>query len=263
MNVLALARAALASLRDNAARMAGALSRNLPRPAGIEFVRFGSSPIEIAVAAPVVSDRVRSQIIAGAYERKEARSVPDLLDGDEVVVELGAGVGLISTLAMRSGRAREVHTFEADERLLPLIEATHRRNGVQNCQVYNFAVTGDPEAVARGYIDLSLRGNFRANSIHSAKPGKKQRTRVNAKSLAAIIEEHHPTVLIVDIEGAEDQLFTGVDLSGVRRVSLEIHPKHIGTEGVRRVFDTLHAAGLIYDARHASGQVPVFSRTIG
>lgn len=229
------------------------------RPEGVEYVRYGWSRIEVAISKPPVSDDIRNKITSGIYESREARSIQRLFDRDEVVVELGAGVGLISTIAMKSGKVRRLHTFEADERLVPLIQATHKRNGIENVTVHNVAVSGDPEAVSRGYLDLAMRKNFPGNSTMSAGP-KVRTTRVKVRSLGSIVAEYRPSVLIVDIEGAEEHLFTGVDLAGVMRVSMEIHPHHLGTEGVRRVFDDLHAAGLIYDARFSHGGVPVFSR---
>jgi FkbM family methyltransferase len=246
-----------------AARIPGRLARFRygRRPEGIEYVRYGWTPIEVALSQSAASDSVRAKIISGHYERPEADSIQNLLDKDEIVVELGGGVGLISTIAMKSGKAREVHTFEADERLVPLLAATHKRNGVENVKVHNFAVTGDPEAVSRGYLDLVLRKDFWGNSILSMKRGVRT-TRVNTKSLNAIVEELDPTVLIVDIEGAEDQLFAGVDLGRVKRVSIELHPWHLGKDGVRRVFADLHDAGLTYDTRYSVGGVPVFSRHI-
>jgi FkbM family methyltransferase len=247
--------------------LAGRVPRRLARlrygrrPEGIEYVRYGWSGIDIALSQPPVSDDIRDQITAGVYERSEAQSIQNLFDRDEVVVELGAGVGLISTLAMKSGRVREIHVFEADERLVPLINATHKRNGLGNIGVHNFAVTGDPEAIARGYIDLVLREDFFGNSVLAAKRSLRS-TRVDVRSLASILAEFHPTVLIVDIEGAEQNLFTGVDLKGLKRVSIEIHPHHLHKGGVRQVFDDLHAAGLCYDSRYSSGAVPVFSRRL-
>lgn len=250
-------------LLELARRVPGRLARLRygRRPPGIEYVNYGWSGIAIALSQPPVSDDIRNEITAGVYERSEATSIQNLFDRDEVVVELGAGVGVISTLAMKSGKVREIHVFEADERLVPLIQATHKRNGLRNIGVHNFAVTGDPEAVARGYIDLVLREDFFGNSVLPANRSLPS-TRVNVRSLGSILAEFHPTVLIVDIEGAEQNLFTGVDLGGVKRVSIEIHPHHLRKRGVRQVFDDLHAAGLGYDARYSSGAVPVFSKRL-
>ncbi len=254
----------LTRLRGLARRIFGRIGRfrYAVRPEGIEYVPYGRKPIEVALSRPPVSDAMRDKIISGVYEHAEARSIQKLFDNDEVVVELGGGVGLISTMAMRSGKVREVHVFEADARLVPLIEATHRRNGLEGCTVHNYAVTGDTDALARGYVDLILRENFSGNSLHAAPHAALERARVQCRSLGSIIEEFDPTILIVDIEGAEDNLFAGVNPRRVKCLSIEIHPHKLRPRGVRRLFNDLHEAGFYYDARHSHGAVPVFSRKV-
>ncbi len=227
-------------------------------------MQYGSSGLKIAVATPPVSPRIIGILRGGLYEALEAQAVAGMLEADEVVLELGSGIGLISTVVMASGKAREVHCFEADQRLIPLIRASHKANGITNAVVHNEIVTADPGALAAGYADLRLEEYFFANALDAGGGGTGgQRARVKTADIAGVLKTVRPTVIIADIEGAELGLFAGVDLSSVRRMLLELHPAVIGDAGIRSVFDDLHKAGFAYDCALSSGPVAGFVRVSG
>ncbi len=222
---------------------------------------YGDTAVRLATHPAITDAALRQRIERGRYEVHEARTVEKILAAGDVVVELGAGLGLISTLACKTGLPQAVHCYEADPRMPRLIAETHRLNGVSAVTVTNAAVTGDAAALARGTIPMHLRGNFWANSVHAPKAGAAlHQVAVPALSLAAIVADRNPSVIICDIEGAEDGLFDGVDLSGVRHVIVELHPGVTGLEGVARVFDALRAAGLVYDPALSERAVPGFTR---
>lgn len=227
----------------------------------VKFIPYGKSDIQIAVIEPQVSALVQDRVVKGSYEAAECRMCEKVLESNEIVVELGSGLGLISTAVMKSGKAKEVHCFEADQRLLGLIQATHKKNGVLNSFLYNAAVTGDVDALNKGEMTFHLRENFWGNSTNP-NVGKTPEfaVRVQTRSLKSIVTSIKPTIIIADIEGAELGLFSNVDLSGVKRILLEVHPFAIGAKGMRSVFDDLHKAGFYYDPRFSSGAVPGFSR---
>lgn len=66
-------------------------------------------------------------------------------------------------------------------------------------------------------------------------------------------------MLIIDIEGGEDGLFDDVDLTGVRKIMLEIHQPTIGRRGVKRLFDQLSAQNFHYDMWHSCHSIVTFS----
>lgn len=259
----ALLRVAPALSRTDAARrrVASLLSPPADAP-GADFVPFGTSGIEIAVTSPPVPPGVARNLRDGTYEGPEARSAPRLLVRRDVVVELGAGIGLISSVVMKSGKAKAIHCFEADARMIPLIHATHRRNGITRSKVYHAAVTADRDSLRRGEIALNLHGNFLGNSVTRAHARKiVESVTVPTCSLRDILRALRPTVLLVDIEGAEAGLFRNAPLGSVRHIAVELHPRALGGhEGVRRLFADLHEQGFAYDTRMSAGAVPVFSR---
>src|SRR5690606_263242 len=108
-----------------------------------------------------------------------------------------------------SGFVKEIHCFEADARLIPLIYSTHEKNGVKNSFAYHRAITSDPEAIDRGYVDFHVRNDFWGNSLNAEKGRKVAAThRVAVANIQTIVDQVHPTVIICDIEGAEYGLFS-------------------------------------------------------
>ena len=79
-------------------------------------------------------------------------------------------------------------------------------------------------------------------------------------SFAALLAEVRPQVLVLDVEGAECDLFAGVDLSGVRAISMELHRRLTGLAGIRDLFLALGAQGFAYEPTWSSGAVIVFHR---
>jgi hypothetical protein len=51
-------------------------------------------------------------------------------------------------------------------------------------------------------------------------------------------------------KGGEDGLFEGIDLTGVRKIMLEVHQPTIGRRGVKRLFDQLSAQN--FPLRHVA-----------
>ena len=53
-------------------------------------------------------------------------------------------------------------------------------------------------------------------------------------------------------------LLPGADLSCLRAAVIELHPQWIGQDGVQKVFDAMHRAGLTYFPRASEGKVVTF-----
>lgn len=219
-----------------------------------------NGPINIAVADGVVSQVIQTKIAEGRYERHESKTIPKLMANNEVLLELGAGVGVISTLAWLSGKVREVHCFEADPRLIELIRETHAQNGV-NGFVYNEILSSIPEQTAAGRMDFHIREDFYGNSTTTA-VGRavKETVQVPVSSLQDALHRIAPTVIACDIEGGELGLFDDVEMPSVRTIMLETHQAVLRGHGMRQVFHEMHKADFHYDERYSSGSVCVFSR---
>ena len=178
-----------------------------------------------------LSREIRRSIWSGEYEGPERRMVLAKLSTDDVVMELGAGIGLLSALCAKRIGSSRVHTYEANPALIPYIRETFALNGVEpalkNCLV------GDHEGDTAFY----LHREFWASStlpVNGARPIVLRMVDVNHELQAV-----RPTFLIIDIEGGEYDLFQHIDLGGVRKLAIETHPRVLGRDKVDFIKSTI------------------------
>lgn len=204
----------------------------------------------------IIGGAIRHGLRNGDYEAKEAEIVSKNIKPEDTVLELGGGIGFISTLAATKGKARAVHTFEANPRLIPYIRAVHEANDCPHVEVNN-AILG----ARKGVVDFYIRKNPLASSM-SAVPNKPalEVTRVEMRNARHEFKRIKPTVLICDIEGAEAHLIPALPLDGLRAAILELHPQWIGPDGINRVFRAFMDAGMAYYPRFSTNKVVCFRR---
>jgi FkbM family methyltransferase len=219
------------------------------------------------VAVPRDMDRLSPRMIdvmeSNRYERPEVQSLGHILRPDDRVLELGAGVGVVSTVAARTVGPENVLCVEADPGLQGLLRETHRLNGVEGISV----VAGAVAAGASGpEVPFYRRENFWASSTAQRKGDARDGVAaisIPALDINALIARFRPTVLVVDIEGAEHGLFDAAELDGVRTMIVEFHPRLYGLQGVRDVTRALSRHGFAYDIKStADTSTLVFSRAV-
>lgn len=203
----------------------------------------------------VLTRKLRVLLRNEAYEAKEAHAVVRLVRPDDVVLELGAGIGFMSTLISTQIGAKEIHSFEANPRLIRFIRQVHNLNAVKNATVYH-AVLGK----GTGSEVFYARPNILESSLSPLPSDTEEVKQVEVPrgDINEAIEEINPTVLVCDIEGAEADLVPMMDLSGIRAVVIELHPQYIGKEGIARIFAKMAEAGLVFFPRWSNGKVAVF-----
>ena len=205
----------------------------------------------------VTVGRLRRFLRQGTYEEKEVRAAKRIVRKDDVVLELGGGIGYMSTVAAKLCGARTVHTFEANPTLLPYMRAMHAENGVSDRVTIHNALLGAPDTPPQTFY---IRENFVASSLDADSAPYQATAQIEVRDLNATLRTLAPTVLICDIEGAEAHLFPMGDFSMLRAVIVELHPQWIHQAGVQAVFDAMHRAGLSYFHRGSEGKVVVFRR---
>ena len=73
-------------------------------------------PFDPAIITPTIKHAIES----GYFEAEEAEQLPDIVQPDDIVLDIGAGIGFISTLIAR--RAERVISVEANPDLLPFMK---------------------------------------------------------------------------------------------------------------------------------------------
>jgi FkbM family methyltransferase len=212
------------------------------------FVYHG---VKLEIPNALLTDRLRDAFECGYYEAAEAKQVRGILQDGERVLEIGAGIGFVSTLAALTGKASKIIAVEANPALIAAIKRNHEINHV-DADVYN-EIISDEEGVGH----LHVHPDFWASSLVDWEGAR--RVEVRKTSLQRRLEEWKPTLLIVDIEGGEATLFDGVELKGVSRIVLELHQEAIGRRGIKHVFDVLSAQGFHCDRWQSSKDVVTFT----
>ena len=149
--------------------------------------------------------------------------------------------------------------IEADPRLIPVMKATHNLNGVENVLIHNCAVTSDKDQLNRGYIELQQGNEFWGSSIKQKK-GSGNYVKIDTVSLASYLTTYSPNVLIIDIEGAEVDLFHDVQLDKINLIVLETHPGVTGTKPIDEMITYLTSVGMKAEERQKDNPMLIFTR---
>jgi FkbM family methyltransferase len=202
----------------------------------------------------IMQGTVRRMLKRGVYERKESEAALRVVREGDVVVELGGGIGYMSTLVATKRKIKSVHVFEPNANLIPYMKSVYAANGVTNAHVTN-AILGP----RRGKVDFYVREPIIGSSLDVLE-GEVDPPSVIVDVLDAktTFKDIGANVLICDIEGAEVDLIPSIDLTGLRAAIIETHPQWIGPEGIQKVFRAFMDAGLTYYHRGSEGKVIAF-----
>ncbi len=189
---------------------------------------------------PNVSQGPLEALYAGYYERSELKILKTKLCKDDCVMELGTGLGLLSSYCANKLGSDRVYTYEANPALEPLIHKTYALNNVNSN--LNICLLGK----SFGEQEFFVSKSFWSSSTIPLRDDY-QAVIVPVIPFNHEIRKNNPTVLIVDIEGGEYELFKDADLHNVKKIIMEIHPGHIGGEKSEFVKNKLIQQGFCLD----------------
>ena len=213
--------------------------------------------IKIPFDPQIITPKIEKPMRNNRYEGGECTTLRRILREGDRVLELGAGVGLCSTVAGSAPGVEKVIAVEANPDLIPLIAETHKLNDITNVEVLNGVVSNNSNLTC----DFYIRPDFWASSMEPDSRKYIRKERLPSYSIHALIAELNPTVIVCDIEGGELGLFDDADLSNVREMVLELHPKVYGTEGYARITGALAAKGLdLAEDNKEGSSVQLFER---
>lgn len=205
----------------------------------------------------VITPAIRAAMLGGAFETRESRRIPEIVEPGDRVLEIGAGIGFISTILARQRQVASVLAVEANPHLMDYMTRLHTVNDVTKVRRLNAVLSG---AAGRGSATFYLRADFWMGSLMPEPNPYVGTVEVPTRNFSNLLQDEAISLIVCDVEGAEAFLFDGADLSGVDRVFLELHDHITGLSGVGAVFATLQSKGLVYDPRHSDGGVVLFRR---
>lgn len=207
-----------------------------------------------------MSGEVVMGIASGLYEQPEIAGLSRVLRPGDRIVELGAGLGVVTALSSRAiGPEGRILAYEADPKLIKDTRDFLDRHGVRNVDLRNAVLV--PTAAPGEKRDFHVSRVFAVSSLVPYAGSTRYKTiSVPAEAVNEVMAQFRPDVLICDIEGGEAELIPAIDFSGLRAVVIEMHPKRISADQLAAVRDALERQGLIQDPTPLGGTVELFQR---
>jgi FkbM family methyltransferase len=157
-----------------------------------------------------LSDYVgRAVFYVGELDRKISWVVRRLVHRDDVALDIGANIGLVTLLLARQvGRQGRVYAFEPNPAVSGLLEQSIAENALENVVVEKCALGSEP-----GKLSLTVpRDNAGAGSLIRGHGRDSTTFMVRVDTLSAFADRHKLARLDfikIDVEGFEGQVFRG------------------------------------------------------
>lgn len=214
------------------------------------------------VALPLSSDEVSPVIwqalTDGSYEAKEARSVLKAIKPGDRVLELGSGIGIITSI-IAGIQDVSVWAFEANPATAALAERVIKANCRGNVVFSQGLLTADEPSSYSFYV----RRDLWMSSMDENQGPYESTISITSTNIDQFIADHGINVLVMDIEGAERDLLKQAELPGVERIFLELHDHLYGLAGIRDITHALAEKGFAYDPRGSHGPCVLFAKDDG
>jgi len=195
------------------------------------------------VKIPIVrhlTDNISAAIYDGYYERAELNTFRRKLEKQDIVLELGAGIGFLSTYCSGVLGSENVFTYEANPQLEPLIRRVYSVNRVQ--PTLKIGVLGNQAGQTKFYVTR----DFWASSLLPP-PEPWEEVMVPVYDINEEVFRINPTFLLMDIEGGEYDLLRTIDFHTIRKISAELHTDVLGQDRVDEIKAVMSRAGFAID----------------
>lgn len=216
---------------------------------------FEISGVTLDLPEDILSPDLINWLNTCRFELQEARALGEFVRPDDVVMEIGAGVGFVSILAARIVGGQNVIAVEANPKLLPIMANNFALNHVAGATLLNFAVV----AGGGSHATLHLNRAFWASTTLTSRMSRVS-VEVPAVSLESITAAWQPTVLVCDVEGSEKDFFQAPLPACIRLIILELHPTKYSAEVFEAILARLAAIGFGYVMFDTPDDVVCFAR---
>ncbi|SDU39925.1 FkbM family methyltransferase [Stappia sp. ES.058] len=191
--------------------------------------------IKISTSRDDVTETIRQGLYKESYEEPERKLVRVALTPQDRVLEIGAGIGLVSLTCAKICGSDKVLSYEPNPLMGPLIKKNYALNRLKP-NLRTKAIAVEP-----GTSDFHIAENIFSSSMYDRNLGGK--TRVECDGIQETMSEFQPTALVLDVEGAEVDLLPVADLSSVDKIIVEVHPHVVGEGRIEDLRSYLRLAG--------------------
>jgi FkbM family methyltransferase len=147
------------------------------------------------------------------------------IGANDIVVDIGAQIGVFSVYAAQSAAQGKVHSFEPFGESFELLQKNITLNNCHNINAYNLAVAAEE---GRRVLFLAP-GNTGGHSLEQMRPENNIKLEVTAISLANFMDREKIAqidFLKIDCEGGEYEIFFNLPeekLQKIKKISMEYH----------------------------------------
>lgn len=189
----------------------------------------------------------------GVHERTERSLIAEVVRPDDRVLEGGGGIGLVTLHILKIIRSGAVLVYEP----VPGAARDIVGNAAASLGVgVNVAVAALSDHDGDG--ELTIGASFIGASLHDR--GHPSTIKVKLVDIARVVAEFRPTVLVLDIEGAEIEVLRRRPIHGIRAILMETHPTIVGVAATEAMTAGLIAAGLTLDKSRSRNDTLCFER---
>lgn len=222
--------------------------RKLLRPETIEI-----DSVQVFIGSVARTSYARS-LYRGSHETEEREVIRRHLKPGDRVLEFGSGIGLVTVTCCKIAGSENVVTFEANPSMEPLLRRTFELNNVK--PNLNMKMVGSHAGTAQFFASDRF---VVSSSIHRG--GNATAISVDQVSFHETVSDVRPTFIVMDIEGAETNLFDDqVDLSSVSKLCIEVHPQMAGDAKTSHMIESILAHGFCLQLSESKGDVLFFQR---
>jgi len=186
------------------------------------------------VSLPLFSDigfNTLRWIINGKYEIGEINIIKNTIQKEDIILEIGTGLGFISSYCAKVTHSSQVFTFEANPLNYETAKSVFKKNMVS--PIIKNALLSDEE----GVVNFPINQKSRLASTIKSKSDKF--VTIQKLNLNKIIKDITPTYLIMDIEGAEFDVFSIINFQTIKKIQFELHPSKLDKSKCDFIFNLL------------------------
>lgn len=181
-----------------------------------------------------------------------------ILEKDDIVVDVGANIGMFSNLAFERG-ASKIFSFEPTDVAYTCL----LRNKPSNCETFKMAIS-DKESlfdiILPSPMDPMGAGIYKTTNENSTS-NKVLSTTIDKLFEFGLFEKID--FLKIDAEGAELSIINGIsdeNLKKIRKISMEFHLNDLGEEGSSKIWNRLVDSGFkAFNLIYGTGELRMYS----
>jgi len=179
-------------------------------------------------------------LLSGDYETPERRAIKAVVRPGDRIVDIGACMGVVSLTAARIAGAGSVLAFEPNPAAATVAADNFALNQLpvrlERAAVGSTAGTAQLAIGDGSWLGASIGGGY-ATTVA-----------VPVRSIAEVIADYAPTILVLDAEGMETDILPACPMQGLRAIVAEFHPGAVGREPIDRLRQHLGAQGFARDS---------------